>query len=172
MVDIAPKGLDHIAYLTWDTAATVAFYEDVLGMPLVKAIVEDKVPSVGVTDCRFVHTFFDMGEGQLLGFIEIEGLPPEQPDRNMPDWPRHIAFRLASMEALEQRRRDLVAKGVDVTAIHNHGPTSHSIYLHDPNGIRLEFTYAQYAVSRESAQRAHEVVRGFRQPASSTAPAR
>src|SRR3954471_21460737 len=92
MVDVNPKGLEHLAYLTWDTATTVKFYEEVLGMPLVHAVVEDKVPSAGVTDCRFLHTFFDMGGGSQLGFIEIDGLAPENPDPNMPIWPRHIAI--------------------------------------------------------------------------------
>src|SRR4051812_4793265 len=70
MVDMAPKGLNHLAYLTWDTAATVQFYEEVLGFPLVYTIVEDKIPSAGITGQPFLHTFFDMGQGELLAFIE------------------------------------------------------------------------------------------------------
>src|SRR5919205_1982302 len=42
VVDMAPKGLNHLAYLTWDTAATVQFYEEVLGFPLVHTVVEDR----------------------------------------------------------------------------------------------------------------------------------
>jgi catechol 2,3-dioxygenase-like lactoylglutathione lyase family enzyme len=142
MVDVAPKGLNHLAFLTWDTQATVEFYENVLGMPLVHTVVEDKVPSAGITNSPFLHTFFDMGQGELLGFIEIDGLPPEQPDPNMPTWPRHIAIRVDSLEALEARRQDLLAKGIAVTAIHGHGEGSRSIYVYDPNGVRLEFCWS------------------------------
>jgi glyoxylase I family protein len=169
MADIAPKGLEHLAYLTWDTAATVKFYEEVLGMPLVHAIVDDKVESAGITGIRFLHTFFDMGGGSQLGFIEIEGLPAETPDPNMPDWPRHIAIKVDSLEALEARRQDLLAKGVAVTDIHGHGPHSRSIYLFDPNGVRLEFCYAVRSGDPSSVRRAHEVVdkalQDFRQSA-------
>jgi catechol 2,3-dioxygenase-like lactoylglutathione lyase family enzyme len=142
MVDVAPKGLNHLAFLTWDTQATVEFYENVLGMPLVHTVVEDKIPSAGITNSPFLHTFFDMGQGGLLGFIEIDGLPPEQPDPNMPTWPRHIAIRVDSLEALEARRQDLQARGVAVTAIHGHGEGSRSIYVYDPNGVRLEFCWS------------------------------
>src|SRR2546423_237823 len=158
MVDVSPKGLEHLAYLTWDTAATVKFYEEVLGMPLVHAIVDDKVPSANVTNCTFLHTFFDMGGGSQLGFIEIDGLPPESPDANMPNWPRHIAIKVDSLAALEARRQDLVAKGVAVTDVHGHGPHSRSIYLFDPNGVRLEFCYAARTADDEAARRAHRVV--------------
>ena len=158
MADINPQGLEHLAYLTWDTAATVKFYEEILGMPLVHAIVDDKIPSAGITNSKFLHTFFDMGGGSLMGFIEIEGLAPEQPDANIPSWPRHIAIKVGSLEALEARRQDLLAKGIAVTDIHGHGPHSRSIYLFDPNGVRLEFCYAERTPASEPNPRAHAVV--------------
>lgn len=86
MVDMAPKGLNHLAYLTWDTAATVQFYEEVLAMPLVHTVVEEKIPSAGITNQPFLHTFFDMGNGELLAFIEINGLAPELVERTLPHY--------------------------------------------------------------------------------------
>ena len=44
-----PSMLSHVAYITHDTAATVAFYTDVMGMELVNAVLDDKIPSTG--DC-------------------------------------------------------------------------------------------------------------------------
>jgi glyoxylase I family protein len=158
MVDLAPNGLNHLAYLTWDTAATVQFYEEVLGFPLVYTIVEDKIPSAGITGQPFLHTFFDMGQGELLAFIEIDGLPPEQPDTSIPSWARHVAIRLDSLEALEARRQDLLGKGAPVTEVHGHG-ASRSIYLFDPNGVRLEFCVSQRApFTAEARREAHALV--------------
>jgi glyoxylase I family protein len=158
MVDMAPKGLNHLAYLTWDTAATVKFYEEVLEMPLVHTVVEDKIPSAGITGQPFLHTFFDIGQGELLAFIEINGLPPEQADSTIPSWARHVAIRLDSLDALEARRQDLLAKGAQVTDVHGHGE-SRSIYLFDPNGLRLEFCVSQREeFTPEVQRRAHELV--------------
>jgi glyoxylase I family protein len=158
MVDMAPKGLNHLAYLTWDTAATVKFYEEVLGFPLVYTVVEDKIPSAGITNQPFLHTFFDMGQGELLAFIEINGLPPEEVDSRIPTWARHVAIRLDSLEALEARRLDLLAKGANVGEIHGHGE-SRSIYLFDPNGVRLEFCVSQREeFTPEARRKAHELV--------------
>jgi catechol 2,3-dioxygenase-like lactoylglutathione lyase family enzyme len=176
MVDVAPKGLNHLAFLTWDTRATVQFYEDVLGMPLVYTVVEDKVPSAGVTNSPFLHTFFDMGNGELLGFIEIDGLPPERPDPNIPTWPRHIAIRVDSPDALEARRQALLAKGVAVSAIHGHGEGSRSIYVFDPNGVRLEFCWSvRPEWTPDLRQRARDLVEQtapvYRHPAAQAAVA-
>lgn len=158
MVDMAPKGLNHLAYYTWDTAATVKFYEEVLDMPLVYAVVEDKIPSAGITNQPFLHTFFDMGNGELLGFIEIDGLAPEDVDPNIPTWVRHIALRVESLEALEARRQDLLAKGAAVGDVHGHG-TSRSIYLFDPNGVRLEFCWSERGgLGEDTRKTAHDLV--------------
>ena len=103
MVDVNPKGLEHLAYLTWDTAATVKFYEEVLGMPLVHAIVDDKVPSANVTNCTFLHTFFDMGGDSHSDSSRSTGCPPRVRMPNMPDWPRHIAIKVDSLSRRSKR---------------------------------------------------------------------
>ncbi|MBT6273857.1 MAG: hypothetical protein HOI95_06965, partial [Chromatiales bacterium] len=72
-----PRGIHHLALTTDDMRATVDFYVDVLGMPLVHAM---KVPAglgTGPANrgnppyehCR--HYFFDMGNDALIAFFEI-----------------------------------------------------------------------------------------------------
>ena len=39
--------LNHVAYITHDTSATVAFYTHMLGMELVAAVMDDPIPSTG-----------------------------------------------------------------------------------------------------------------------------
>ena len=69
------RGLNHIDLGTKDMAATRAFYEGVLGFPLVRADLVD----IG-DDGRLQHFFFDIGNGQLLGFMsgeDVRGYPKE-----------------------------------------------------------------------------------------------
>ena len=50
----------------------------------------------------------------------------------------HFAFEAGSEAALEEKRNELIAKGVDVTDVVDHD-WAKSIYFKDPNGIQLEF---------------------------------
>ena len=71
------RGVHHLALCTDDMKATIDFYVDVLGMPLVHAM---KVPPGLGTGPRnrgnppyerVRHYFFDMGNDSLLAFFEI-----------------------------------------------------------------------------------------------------
>ncbi len=76
------RGVHHLALCTDDMKATIDFYVDVLGMPLVHAM---KVPpGLGTGPGnrgnppyeRVRHYFFDMGNDSLLAFFEIpKGAP-------------------------------------------------------------------------------------------------
>src|SRR5258708_533674 len=55
------KGVNHLALVCKDMAKTVAFYRDVLGMPLIKTI---DLPGGGGQ-----HFFFDIGNGDTLAFF-------------------------------------------------------------------------------------------------------
>lgn len=50
----------------------------------------------------------------------------------------HFAFEAGSPPALEDKRRELIAKGVEVTDVVDHG-WAKSIYFKDPNGMSLEY---------------------------------
>jgi catechol 2,3-dioxygenase-like lactoylglutathione lyase family enzyme len=72
-----PRGVHHLALCTDDMKATIDFYVDVLGMPLVHAM---KVPpGLGTGPANrsnppyeeVRHYFFDMGNDSLLAFFEI-----------------------------------------------------------------------------------------------------
>src|SRR5271169_4784225 len=72
-----PRGVHHLALCTDDMKATIDFYVDILGMPLVHAM---KVPPGLGTGSgnrgnppyeRVRHYFFDMGNDSLLAFFEI-----------------------------------------------------------------------------------------------------
>jgi catechol 2,3-dioxygenase-like lactoylglutathione lyase family enzyme len=135
------RGFSHIGLSTPDLDKTRAFYEGVLGF---KPVVADtlRIKEGG----RLRHLFFVAGRDQLLAFMEVRGVPgiPEEFDAGInrglgvPAAFYHFAFEAGSAAALEDKRRELRAKGVEVTDIVDHG-WSRSIYFKDPNGLQLEY---------------------------------
>jgi catechol 2,3-dioxygenase-like lactoylglutathione lyase family enzyme len=135
----SPTMLSHVAYITHDTAATVRFYRELLGMDLVNAVLDDSIPSTG-DPVPYFHSFFRMADGSTVAFFEAPELPPQAPAPHPAyDVFQHLALQVDSKEAVDQWYEWLVENGVDVL-----GPVDHkiiySIYFHDPNGLRLEIT--------------------------------
>jgi catechol 2,3-dioxygenase-like lactoylglutathione lyase family enzyme len=128
--------IHHVAYRCRDAKETVNWYREHLGMDFVLAIAEDRVPSTHEAD-PYMHVFLDAGGGNVLAFFELPKSPAQGKDPNTPEWVQHIAFKVESVAALDETKKRLQAKGVEVV-----GPTDHtifqSIYFFDPNGHRLE----------------------------------
>jgi len=135
------KGFSHIGLSTLDLDKTRDFYERVLGFKAVRCDII-KVQEGG----RIRHVFFDTGRDQLLAFMEARGVPgvPAQYDAGIngglgvPSVFYHFAFEAGSEAALEEKRSELLAKGVDVTEVVDHD-WAKSVYFKDPNGIQLEY---------------------------------
>lgn len=149
-------GINHLALVCRDMAATVAFYEGILGMPLIKTI---ELP-VGLGQ----HFFFDCGGGDSLAFFWFPDAPEPAPGISAPvDRPdrgsltsaigsmNHVAFQVPA-DKMEAYRDALHAAGVETTEIANHDDSEfgladeftdevfvRSLYFLDPDGILLEF---------------------------------
>jgi catechol 2,3-dioxygenase-like lactoylglutathione lyase family enzyme len=135
----SPTMLSHVAYITHDTAATVRFYSELMGMELVNAVLDDSIPSTG-DPVPYFHSFFRMADGSTVAFFEAPELPPQAAAPHPAyDVFQHLALQVDSKEAVDNWRDWLVENGVEVL-----GPVDHkiiySIYFHDPNGMRLEIT--------------------------------
>lgn len=141
----SPRSVNHVAYATGNTAVTADFYTRVMGMELVTAVREDRVPSTG-DETPFLHTFFAMEDGTCIAFFEVEGLDVDVRSP-LPRWIQHIALNLSSREELEGWKARLEGHGVDVLGIVDHEGIWQSIYFFDPNGIRLELTYQARALT-------------------------
>ena len=137
--DLFLAGIHHVAYRCRNAKETVKFYERVLGMKYVSAFSEDVVPSTGERD-PYMHVFLDCGGGNILAFFELPTQPDMGRDENTPPWVQHIAFKVASREALLEGRARAEADGLDVLGPTNHG-VFHSVYFFDPNGHRLELVH-------------------------------
>lgn len=130
------QGVHHVAYRCRDAKETVEFYQKVLGMTFHTAFAEDKVPSTGEDD-PYMHVFLDAGNNNVLAFFELPTQPDMGRDPNTPKWVQHIAFRVNSLEALNNAKEHIVNCGIDVIGPIHHGVFK-SIYFFDPNGHRLE----------------------------------
>ncbi len=63
----------------------------------------------------------------------------------------HFAFEAGTVEALEAKRANLIAKGVKVTPIVDH-EWAKSIYFKDPNGLTLEYCCYTRALNADDAR--------------------
>jgi catechol 2,3-dioxygenase-like lactoylglutathione lyase family enzyme len=149
-----PSMLSHVAYITHDTEATVAFYTELLGMELVNAVLDDSIPSTG-DPVPYFHSFFRMGDGSTVAFFEAPELPPPPaPTHPAYDVFQHLAMQVDSPADVDRWRAWLVDQGVDVL-----GPVDHkiiySIYFHDPNGLRLEITAVLDPGWNDRSEQAH-----------------
>lgn len=149
------RGLHHFAWRCRDAEETRAFYEDVLGLPLVHLIRRDHVPSTGEY-CPYVHIFFQMADGSCLAFFDLGDDEASLPSPNTPAWVNHIALEVGSLDEVTEAKKRLEAAGVQVLGITDHEIVK-SIYFFDPNGFRVELTVptVPQAVMDAHAEAAH-----------------
>ena len=126
------KGLHHNAYRCRDSEETRVFYEDFLGLPLVKTLPITESKTGRSTNA--LHTFYRLGDGSHLAFFETTDLPFEFKPQH--DFDLHIALEVGP-EVLQP----MLAKGRAI-GLECRGPSDHgmidSIYFRDPNGYVIE----------------------------------
>ena len=138
------RGFSHVGLSTLDLDATRAFYEGVLGFAPVRCDIIEFAEGG-----RIRHVFFDVGNGEMLAFMEPQGVPgvPAEYDTGInrglgvPEVFYHVAFDVDSHDALLAKRAMLLAKGVKVSPVVDHEGWVSSIYFKDPNGLLLEYAW-------------------------------
>ena len=134
MPSLSTRGFHHITMVSRDAPRTLAFYQGLLGLDLVKK-------TVNFDDPGAYHLYFGAPggpPGTILTFFE---------------WPRaqkghwgvggihHLALGVATREAQLKWKRRLVDAGVDVTGPLDRGYFT-SLYFADPDGQILEIATA------------------------------
>ena len=158
------KRIHHVAYRCKDAKETVDFYQRVLNMGFVLAIAENEVPSTKEPD-PYMHVFLDAGMGNVLAFFELPNSDEMGRDDNTPIWVQHIAFEVASLDALLSAKQHIEEQGLEVLGPVNHGIFK-SIYFFDPNGHRIEL--AANVGTPEQMRKLHEVAPAMLQEWSET----
>lgn len=153
------RNIHHHAFRCRDAEETRAFYEGILQMPLVMAVVMDRHPITQAPD-PYCHLFFEMGDGNCIAFFDY---PAELKERTFaPDtgFDHHVAIEVEGDEVVREYRTRLEQAGVPCMYI-DHG-VYHSLYFNDPNGLNCELVSrvpATYEHELEAARTAHEDLR-------------
>ena len=142
------RGVDHAAFPTFDPKATIHFYRDVLGFPVVHATCALGWGPAEHPD--FIHFFFDIGNGDRLAFFYYFGVeaPPGVGPPELLQRARHLAIHVDTEDDLAEYRRRLDASYWPCELQVRH-ETVESIYVTDPNGYLIEVTRPLRAITRE-----------------------
>jgi glyoxylase I family protein len=121
------RGVHHAAFVCKDVEQTIRFYQDFLGFPLVELVENRDYQGSS-------HFFFDLGNGNLLGFFDFPGHDHE-PYKETIGALQHLAISVdaeqfaAAKAKLERNRVEYL--GPDRGA-------NDSLYFRDPNGLGIE----------------------------------
>lgn len=157
----AIRRFHHHAFRTDDMEKTRAFYEDILGCPLIGTFVETTDP-VTEQPSNYIHCFFEFGDGTALAFFQFQEdkYKPSAIQGDQDPFDHHIALEVEGKEQVYAFRDRLEAAGYPYMLI-DHG-YCYSVYLHDPNGMQVELTTRvpeTDAIMERHAQTAHEDLR-------------
>lgn len=131
------SGLDHVTIWGSNEAATVEFYRDLLGMPLV-------LRQPNLDDPSQTHLFFDAGDGRIITFFVSD----ERDSRDRPQQPgvggvHHLAFSFAPDQLAE------VKAGLE-EAGHRYSVFDrgifYSLYTRDHDGLVIELTTDKFDI--------------------------
>lgn len=127
------NGIHHLAMATKNMDATLRFWRDLLGMPLV----------LGMGRPGYRNYFLEVSENTLITFFEWPDVEPApEKDHGYPvSGPfifDHVSFGVDE-ETLWELHDRLEAAEFWVSEIIDHG-FIHSLYTFDPNGIPIEFS--------------------------------
>ncbi len=129
MKKLQVQGVHHVTLVGSTKESAIAFWQGALGMPFVF-----EQPNLGKPDEN--HLYFDPGDGRLLTVFTNEARADAGRDA-----PReigcveHIAFNVSRATFLQAPAR-LRERGIEF--IQRDRGFMDSIYLHDPNGLKVE----------------------------------
>ena len=136
---ITTTGTDHITIWGSNEADTLAFYRDLLGMPLV-------LRQPNLDDPSQTHLFFDTGDGRILTVFVGDRESNRGRQRGGTGSVHHLCFSIAPEDfedvaaALEDdgRNYNVFDRGIFF-----------SLYTHDNNGLVIELSTDKYDIPDE-----------------------
>jgi catechol 2,3-dioxygenase-like lactoylglutathione lyase family enzyme len=138
---VQPIGIHHIAIMTGDMKKQIAFFSDVLGLPLIAIFDMHGVPGG-------IHAFLKLGEDCSFSLVQLPATA-EVPmtlgithagtgaGNSAPGTMQHLAFHVADQAQLLAMRDRIRHKGVNVIGPLDHR-MCHSIYFAGPEQLTLE----------------------------------
>jgi catechol 2,3-dioxygenase-like lactoylglutathione lyase family enzyme len=148
-----PSRLHHTAYVSSDLERTRAFYEDVIGLPLLATWCESDM--LFGAERTYCHLFFGLADGSALAFFQFVR-PEDQAlfGPKMPESPFHHVALAATAEVQAAVEKRLRAAGYEEPRMYvlEHG-YCRSLYAVDPDGMIVEFTVDHETVAEINALR-------------------
>jgi catechol 2,3-dioxygenase-like lactoylglutathione lyase family enzyme len=133
---VGVTGTDHVTLEGTNTAATIEFYRDILGMSLV-------LRQPNLDRRHLTHLFFDPGDGRLVTFfVDDDRESTDLPDPD-PGQVHHLAFRIEG-DRIDDITAGLEAAGYPVSE-YDRG-AFHSLYTEDHNGLTIELVADKFVV--------------------------
>ena len=136
----AATRLHHNAYVAKNLEQTRAFYEDIIGLPLIATWCEKDV--LFGKERTYAHCFFGLQDGSALAFFQFAD-PSDQAEfgPQMPSSPFHHIALNVDAETLQGLIKRVNDAGIQPPTTYEleHG-YCHSLYVTDPNGLIVEFT--------------------------------
>jgi catechol 2,3-dioxygenase-like lactoylglutathione lyase family enzyme len=138
---VQPTGIHHIAIMTGDMKKQVAFFSDVLGLPLIAIFDMHGVPGG-------IHAFLKLGEDCSFSLVQLPDTAQVPitfwithagtgAGNSAPGTMQHLAFGAADAAQLLAMRDRIRSKGVNVIGPIDHGMCQ-SIYFAGPEQLTLE----------------------------------
>jgi catechol 2,3-dioxygenase-like lactoylglutathione lyase family enzyme len=128
------NGFNHVAVLTGDTQRFVTFYREVFDAEV--------FGEVAMGD-EGLLTFVRVGEQSEINLFEVNG--NSEVARQTPMFGRgridHLALQAASLDAFDEIRRRLIARGASDEFVTDFGPIL-SVFFRDPDGLEGEVCVA------------------------------
>ncbi len=127
----------HVCFFTDNPEGMIKFYRDMLGLPIKFTLQADDGQTLGYYfDCgnaTFIEVF-DQAQAVKQWGGQIEVLKPGGPYR-------HLCFEITG---LEDFRKDLLARGLSVSAITEGIDHSYQAWITDPDGHAIELMEYTY----------------------------
>ncbi|MFC7213156.1 VOC family protein [Saliphagus sp. GCM10025334] len=134
---IQTTGTDHITLIGSNAEDTIAYYRDVLGMPLVL-----KQPNLD--DPTSTHLFFDTGDGRIITFfVSDDRQSNPAPLRHQIGSVHHLAFSI-DPERFVDTREALEEAGYGYNEFDR--GIFHSLYTRDNNGLTIELATDKFSI--------------------------
>lgn len=118
------RGVHHVALLSSDVERTIRFYQELLEFPLTEIFENRDYPGSN-------HFFFDLGHGNLIAFFDFPGLDLG-PYAEVLGGLHHLAI------SVERQRWEHLKARLDDAGVEYQLESGSSLYLHDPDGARVE----------------------------------
>ena len=133
---VSVQGTDHITIEGTNPTDTIAFYRDILGMPLV-------LSQPNLDRSELTHLYFETGDGRLLtAFVSEDRDSTDLPDPD-PGHVHHLAFRIDG-DRIGDIHTGLEDAGYPVSE-YDRG-AFHSLYTVDNNELTIELVADKFVI--------------------------